>query len=271
MSKEEQLIEFGKKLKKIRQAKKFELKKVVEQTKININYLKNFEEGKFNFLPELYVRSFLKLYLQQLEEDASSLLDEYDAIKSSDQPKVTVVTEPDLKDEKKSGQVRSQIAAIIEKIKPYIRQMNLIWISIAGVIVFLVIYSLAKDGNNQPIVSAGSTSQSVIEPVKYPADTVSSAPAVEKIVNQKKELNLELKVIERTWLQISVDDSVAADHIFESGMARNWRALNKFQLHIGNAAGVRLILNGQDLGRLGNSGQVIKIDLTENGLQNSSL
>ena len=58
--KEEELLEFGKKLKKLRHSKKIELKKIVEQTKININYLKNIEEGKFDFLPELYVRSFFK-------------------------------------------------------------------------------------------------------------------------------------------------------------------------------------------------------------------
>ena len=268
--KEEELLEFGKKLKKLRHSKKIELKKIVEQTKININYLKNIEEGKFDFLPELYVRSFLKLYLQQIEEDVPGLLGEYDSIKSAPPLNVTVITDEDLKNIKKPGQFRSQVSTIIEKIKPYIRQMNVIWFVIGTIIIFFVVYSLVKDDNNQQLVSAGSTGQSFIEPVKNTVDTISSSLYVNKIFNKNSDLNLELKTLERTWLQISVDDSFARDHIFDSGMTYGWQAYDKFRLRIGNAAGVRLFLNGKDLGPLGETGEVIKIDLTENGIKNDS-
>jgi cytoskeletal protein RodZ len=269
--KDEDLIEFGIKLKKAREAKKIDLNRIADQTKININFLKNIEEGKFDFLPELYVRSFLKLYLQQIGEDPSLFLNEYDSIKSDEALKVTVVTDEDLKNIDKPKHLRDQISTIIEKIKPYIRQMNLIWLGIGVVIVFLVIYSLAKDGNNHQIISAGSTGKALIEPRKNTLDTLSPSLYVEKIFNKKKELNLQLKAFERTWLQISVDDSVAKEHIFDSGMESNWYAKERFKLRIGNAAGIRLFLNGKDLGPLGKAGEVIKVDLTEDGVQNTSL
>jgi len=269
--KEEDLIKFGEKLKKTRNEKKIDLNQISDQTKININFLTNIEEGNFNFLPELYVRSFLKLYLQELGEDALDFLNEYDSIKTEENLKVTVVTDEDLKDIKKQKLFRNQIATIIQKIKPYIRQINLIWLGIGAVIVFLVIYSLIKEKNNQQIISAGSTGQSFIEPQLNSADTTASFMRVNKVYNMKKELDLELKALERTWLQINIDDSVAEEHIFDSGMAHNWHAKEKFRLNIGNAAGIRLFLNGKDLGPLGNSGEVIKINLTEEGIQNSSL
>jgi len=273
---EEQLLEFGKKLKKLRYSKKIELKKIAEQTKININYLKNFEEGKFDFLPELYVKSFLKIYLQQLEEDVSELLTEYLSIKSDKSDKaepqlnVTVITDQELKNIKKPGHFRSQVSTIIEKIKPYIRQMNVIWFIVGAILIFLIVYSLVKEDKNQQIISAGSTSQSFVAPVKKITDSLSSSLYMNKIFNKNSDLNLELKTLERTWLQISVDDSFARDHIFDSGMTYGWQAYDKFRLRIGNAAGVRLFLNGKDLGPLGESGQVIEIDLTEKGIQNNS-
>ena len=271
--KEEQLLEFGKKLKKLRLSKKIDLNKIAEHTKININYLKNIEEGEFNFLPELYVKSFLKIYLQQLGEDVEGLLDEYHLIKvekSEEELNVTIVTDEDLKNIKKPSHFRNQVSTIIEKIKPYLRQMNVIWLVVGTIIIFLVIYSLVKGDKNQQIITAGSTGQAFIEPVRSTTDTLSSSLYVNNIFNKNSDLNLELKALERTWLQISVDDSFARDHIFDSGMSYAWQAYDKFRLRIGNAAGVRLFLNGKDLGSLGGSGEVIKIDLTENGILNNS-
>lgn len=298
---EQELIAFGSKLKKIRQEKKLEIKKISEQTKININYLKNIEEGQFDFLPRLYVRSFLKLYIQQLGEDWASFLHEYDAIKSEaiapevTEPetakaaaippatikteaiksekklKVTVVTDEDLKAIKKPGHLRQQITTVIEKIKPYLRQMNIIWLGLGAIILFLFIYSLLKPKNDQPIISAGTTVTALIEPQPSVQDTLVTPQPVNQSLDKRDDLSLELKALETTWLQIIVDDSVAKELTFDSGTTQRWRAKEKFKLRIGNAGGVRLVLNGQDLGKLGRVGEVIKFDLTEAGIQKSSL
>jgi len=293
---EQDLIAFGKKLKKIRQEKELELKNIAEGTKINISYLKNFEEGNFNFLPALYVRSFLKLYLQQLGEDWSSFLSEYDAIKSeeikseatkSEEIKsnviktdaiksekklmVRVVTDEDLKAIKKPDHLRKQIATILEKIKPYLRQMTILLFGLGAIIIFWAIYASIKKEENPPIISAGSTAESLVELQSNLPDTIATSPDTNKAITQRAELNLELKAIEKTWLQIVVDDSVAKELTFYRGTVESWRAKEKFKLRIGNAAGIRLFLNGRDLGKLGDPGEVVKFDLTEQGIQNSSL
>lgn len=272
--KEEELLEFGKKLKKIREEKKLDLKKIADVTKININYLNCIEEGKYNFLPELYVRSFLKLYLRQLGKDTSHFLNEYDSIKTEENLKVTVISDEELKNIKQPKPptpLRNQISNIIEKLKPYIRQINVFWLILGTIIVFLLVYSLLKTGNKQQIISAGSTGKSLVIPQQNSVDSISSSLYVQKIFHKTRDLDLELKALERTWLQISVDDSVARDHIFDGGMTHSWYAKEKFRLRIGNAAGVRLILNGKDLGPLGKAGEVVEVDLTENGIQNNSL
>jgi len=270
---ETELIELGKNLKKIRLANKIELTKIADRTKININFLKDMEAGKFDFLPELYVRSFLKLYLKELGPDAGHFLDEYDTIKGEKDLKVTIVTDEDLKNIKKPGQFRNQVSTIIEKLKPYLRQMNFIWLGIGALLILLVLFSLTRDNNqDQPIISAGSLDNSLLEPSKAIVDTSSGSRYVTHLFNNKpKNLNLELTALQRTWLQISVDDSMAKEHIFDAGMKHNWQAKDKFRLRIGNAAGIRLVLNGKDLGPLGQAGRVINIDVTKDGIQNRSL
>lgn len=296
-----ELIAFSQKLKSLRQEKNLELNKISDQTKININYLKDLEEGHFDFLPRLYVRSFLKIYLQQLGENWASLLNEYDAIRSAaikpaaPQPetaspeaiasktiraetlpseeklKVRIVTEKDLKTIKKPGQWRQQLVMVIQKIKPYLRQMNIVWLAVSAVIIFLALCTWLKPKKNQPIVSVEPPVISWVEPKSALIESLVAQPAGDQAAAKPDDLKLEVKALETTWLQIIVDDSVAREFTFESGTTQRWQAKDKFKLRIGNAAGVRLVLNGRDLGKLGNSGQVIKFDLTEAGIQKSSL
>ncbi len=77
------LKQLGLKIKTAREAKKFSLADVAAKTKINVLFLTKFEQGQFDFLPEFYVRNFLKIYLQQLGVGAQKLLDEYDQILNS--------------------------------------------------------------------------------------------------------------------------------------------------------------------------------------------
>ena len=271
--KEENLKEFGEKLGKIRKSKKIELKKISDQTKININFIKSMEDGNFSFLPELYVRSFLKLYLEQIDEDVTEYLSEYDSImadKVDKNIKVTVVTDEDLKNIKKPDHLSDRISTIIKRIKPFIKQINTIWIALAVLIVFIMIYSLVREKDDRQIIRAGTPSRSLIETSKKIVDTTRSVIPTKKIFTPPKELNLELRALARTWLEIDVDDSLVKDQILDSGMVQTWNAKEKFKLHIGNAGGVRLILNGKDLGLLGDKGEVVKIDLTENGIQSSA-
>ncbi|MDH7605836.1 MAG: helix-turn-helix transcriptional regulator, partial [Melioribacter sp.] len=71
----EALIKFAEELKFIRVEKGISLQQISNHTKIDIKFLQKIEEGDFNFLPEIYVKAFIKEYAQTLE------LDPYDVIK----------------------------------------------------------------------------------------------------------------------------------------------------------------------------------------------
>ncbi|MDZ7330401.1 MAG: DUF4115 domain-containing protein [candidate division KSB1 bacterium] len=268
---EQDLIAFGNKLKKFREEQKLDLKSIAERTKINIGYLKNLEEGNFNFLPELYVRSFLKLYLQQLGGNWVDWLDEYDDIrarKKASEP--VVVAETAAPEPAKRWSLRNQITAILDRLKPYLRQMRTVWIGLIALVIFVAVIAFIKTQSDEPVVRAQPEIVSVL-PDTAISDTNQIAADSSQIVPAPKFLSLELKALEKTWLQIVVDDSLAKELTFESGANQRWQARERFKLRIGNAAGVRLYLNGQDLGKLGHAGEVVKFDLTEQGIQKSTL
>ena len=266
------LMQLGEKIQLARQESKISLKNIAEQTKINVEFLKSMEEGRFDFLPDLYVRNFLKLFVQQLGQDSFDILNEYDKITQQDEPEietVTTVTDEDLKNFKPPKDLRKQFSDIIEKIKPYIRQMNVLWFILGALVIVLAVYSLVQERDNQQVIRAGTSRTSLVETKNTPVDTPKAVK--QNLFRTSHELSLELTALERTWLQISVDDSSAKEHIFDNGMQHTWLAKERFNLLIGNGSGVRLSLNGKDLGPLGDSGEVIRIDVTENGVRNNSL
>tara|TARA_B100002051_G_C16737449_1_gene642103 strand:- start:1213 stop:1650 length:438 start_codon:yes stop_codon:yes gene_type:complete len=64
-------------LKEKRKTKQISLKEMSEYTKINIGYLESLESGKFDTLPNVYTRLFLRSYCEYIGLDSKEILDEY--------------------------------------------------------------------------------------------------------------------------------------------------------------------------------------------------
>ena len=64
-------------LKKSRKAQGKTLEEINEQTKISLEHLKLLEKNDFTFLPEMYVKSFIKNYALTLGLDADDLIVRY--------------------------------------------------------------------------------------------------------------------------------------------------------------------------------------------------
>ncbi len=74
------MLNIGKELKELRLLKGLSLKEISEITKINQKYLEYLEENNFTFLPEVYVKAFLKNYVRALEGDEKKFLSALDEI-----------------------------------------------------------------------------------------------------------------------------------------------------------------------------------------------
>ena len=63
------MAELHKNLKSLRRERKIDLEAIEKRTKIDINYLKAIESGKFEILPSTYIRLFLKAYCVEIGAD----------------------------------------------------------------------------------------------------------------------------------------------------------------------------------------------------------
>jgi hypothetical protein len=72
---------------------------------------------------------------------------------------------------------------------------------------------------------------------------------------------LRLDVVERTWVQISIDGGEPRDFIFQPGSNPSWEGGESYELLIGNASGVEVHFNGNTMRNLGKPGQVVRLVL----------
>ena len=65
-----------------------------------------------------------------------------------------------------------------------------------------------------------------------------------------------------SWLSVLVDGELAYEQIAEPGFSRTFEGQRGISIKTGNAGAVGIEVNGQDLGRLGDSGEVLTRDFT---------
>jgi cytoskeleton protein RodZ len=91
-------------------------------------------------------------------------------------------------------------------------------------------------------------------------------PVVASISPELTQYVLRAEVLEPTWLQITIDDKSMREYLLQPGGRLMWRANSKFRLLIGNAAGLRLLLNDKPIKPLGETGTVVDIQLPDPSL-----
>jgi hypothetical protein len=82
---------------------------------------------------------------------------------------------------------------------------------------------------------------------------------IHDIIDTKKLL---ITCHERTWISVIIDDTEKKEFMLKPQEVVMFNAKEKFDLLIGNAGGVKLILNGKDIGFTGENGQVKRVTLS---------
>lgn len=74
---------------------------------------------------------------------------------------------------------------------------------------------------------------------------------------------LKVRALEQTWLRLARDDGSVNEYLLRPGEQVVWEAAQRFELTVGNAAGLALSLNGKPVGPLGPRGQVVHVILPQ--------
>lgn len=224
----------GERLRTAREAIPASLHEVARDTKVRLDYLQAMERDSFRFVSTAYARGMLRSYGRWLRLDDDELIREYDRLYGS-RPTTSVrqIFKEPAQAPPRSGVSRWAIAA-------------------AGAALLLLALSVAG------IINPDETR--VASPPTAPrAAPTTLAQAPEAIPPIVEEVRLTVTVVgDRAWLRVVADgaeESPLYQGTLTSGATRTFEAKDSLQILFGNLGGVRLELNGRDLGVPGRPGQ----------------
>jgi cytoskeleton protein RodZ len=283
-------------LKSEREKKKISLSQIAADTRISVRYLQCIEEGRYNDLPGgLYTRAFLKAYCESIDLDPREMLEHYDAqaLPQSEKNIKTRTPFPRQRTSSISGPIliwsimlllsviglffsrawisdlfspyfsKNSVADIryeppdepvIDAETPSPDSQNIPGNELSGNTV------IAADAPAPPAESARSETENLTN-----IETATSPVSPVEIVEPK--LRLEISAMDTCWLSIDRDGIPSARKLLEPGQVEVMDAQERFRIILGNAGGVIIKLNGKQTKPLGKRGEVIKIDIGLDNLQ----
>ena len=136
---------------------------------------------------------------------------------------------------------------------------------VAGVVVVAVVliyfmYDYATQETKAPIAQETPFQEVVKEQEKQilPQKAALDTFAVLQAAPKKDSLTLRAVTADSVWMSIGKDNAPTQSIILPPGASRTWTAEKQFRLSLGNAGGIRFMLNGTDIGRFGKRGVVVR-------------
>jgi cytoskeletal protein RodZ len=272
-------------LREQREKSQLSLQQLATKTRIDLKFLEAIEQGNFAFLPDLYVKAFIKQYAKTVGLDENLIIKKYEAAKEGKEynpnmPEPEILKEEPVKKEshqeskpKSAPAAKSYFENPLEK-KPEegnkSNKQNLTLL-IAGsvvVIAFILLYVFFFNKNDRIIVEETPIEEIVTqETQRYeaPAATHALPDSVVALANMDS-LSLTFFAKETSWVYIVLDNNRAEEFTLSPNYKFTVKALNDFKVTVGNSGGVSLQLNNQPVDFSGRSGSVRNFKLDKTGL-----
>ena len=72
-----------------------------------------------------------------------------------------------------------------------------------------------------------------------------------------------MRLTDHCWAEVQVDGKTVFEGMLEKGKTEHWKGKETVILRAGNAGAVELTVNGKNLGKLGNKGEVVERRFTK--------
>lgn len=250
-------------LKQAREKLNLSLEDISIATKINVKFLQAIEEGKFDFLDQVYVRAFIRSFAKQVGLDPEECVSKYN---QSISPKEIT------SDSEKTIEIIPKIEkANLPKKKPINQASFLIIISF--IVVGALILTLNPFNGDKTIIEKEIPFSEAIKNIERKQSlnesiTSDSAKKIEVISGTQDSLILSISTIETSWISVLIDEKNRYEILLMPNRSIVWKASNNFKLTTGNAGALNVRLNNKTLPSLGKRGEVVRdINLSRANLE----
>ena len=236
------MSDLHKKLKALRREQKIDLAEIEKRTKINLEFLKAIESGKFEVLPSTYIRLFLKAYCIEIGADPVDALRQMNILLGDEEPEALPMAAEEIPVE--------GTETIAMDHPPH--EMRSDWVKGAAMIILLIfsIYIIKQIVSEQPPQVSGNNAvvESTVEPITdielindFVIDKTNTGslevvpPYQAKIVSRKAQV----------WFRTETDSALPIENILHNGQQDNFRFVERFDILINPTTNVDLYWSGQ--------------------------
>lgn len=262
------------------------LQQLANKTRIDLKFLEAIDQGNFSFLPELYVKAFIKQYAKTVGLDENLILKKYEAAKEGKEDDPNKNVEEPIEDQSKVETKASEkpVASPISKPttvfenpleqKPgeqsKTKKQNLIWM-IAGsiaVLAVILIFVFVSHKSNEIIVEETPIEDVVGQQNQRYQESGSekSQSADNSIKATTDSLHLTFFAKETSWVYLILDGKTTKEFTLSPNTEFSVTASNNFQGTIGNSGGITMQLDNHPIEFSGRSGSVKYFKLDKTGL-----
>jgi cytoskeleton protein RodZ len=238
---------FGRYLQATRIERNIRLELVAEETRIALTTLEAIESEDFGRLPpEVFLRGFLRAYAKVIGANPDEAVRRYNARRV----RLPGDAAADHEQRKASDELRGKLIVSL------ILLAALMAVSLLG---YRHWSQPARDASKHP---SAPNAESVTTGRPSAAGSLPPSEAVKKprIPATPKHV-LTVSAQEDGWIKVSIDQGTASEHRLKAGSQIQLEAQASFNLLIGNAAGIRLNLDGKPIHVPGKRGEVVNLHL----------
>jgi transcriptional regulator with XRE-family HTH domain len=241
------------------------LQQLAAKTRIDLKFLEYIEDGNFSFLPELYVKAFLKEYIKFVGLEEKLVFKKYEAYKlGKEYVEPAQETLLDKIKELKENKVEK------EKVNPYSKPVsyqsspptnplntflmdkkNLLFASVVvGVmIIFFAVYFIFIKRSPDIIVEKPYDELVNESKERYIEDEPKKLPVDSNAGNSTKSDTLKLLVTanDSCWVKALIDDSIKEEFKLIPHGHKLLSAVSNFKITFGNSSRIQLQLNNKPL------------------------
>ncbi len=249
----------GEIFKKKREELGIDIKEAADILKIGSEYLSAIENDIFERLPvAVYTIGYIRCYAKYLDVDAGPVIADFTAHLSSPKPSTII-----------------PVASSQRKVPGY---TYVALAFLAGLLVFVFYVYTSKNRVSDLSVEnirISGTEKKPAQTSPLNADAVSIRTSKDNDIPEsgltvtaqapedKKEHHLVIIASDSVWVQIRYENGKVEEALLRSGESKDWSFSDTAVLKIGNAGGITLKFDGNDLGVPGKPGQVLNLNFPQ--------
>jgi len=267
----------GEYLKREREFRKISLQEISQKTKIRGKILRDLEEGRIDSIESpVFVKGYLKAYARYVGLDPDDIVLRYEAsLKKDETPPPPPPPRKPVEDTPKQWTLRYIVLPVSVLL-------------LLGILLFLTLQRPMKMETRQKSPEETKATAPPVSTLKsdQPTPMKEEDVSTPSVASRKRSMvipppthplrrsispspprpipgiELKLAALEDTWIQIQIDQTPATEIFLRPGEVISRQGEQYIDMKIGNAGGLRVVHNGEDLGRLGDSGEVIYLSIS---------